>query len=132
MFRADDSRSHDGFAASYVFVNESSNCGVVNLFGETGYIRSPGFPKFYPPLKDCVWVVNSQEGHQIRFNVTSFDMENHTNCDYDFLELRNGGEATSPLFGKFCGTIIPKEWISHSNKFYIRFKTDAVMTGIWI
>lgn len=37
---------------------------------------------------------------------------------------RNGASSSSPLFGKFCGTTIPKIFKSHSNKLYLKFYSD--------
>lgn len=38
---------------------------------------------------------------------------------------RNGGSATSPLIGTYCGTSIPKTIKSFSNKMYLKFKSDV-------
>ena len=39
---------------------------------------------------------------------------------------RNGGFPNSPLIGEFCGnSITPTSFTSHTNKMYIKFKTDG-------
>ena len=126
-FKSDESHSAEGFTISYVFINESLACGG-NYFAETGMIQSPLFPEHYPPNKDCVWTINAENNHQIHLNFTFFQIENQTRCDYDFLEIRNGAEPTSPLLGRFCGferNVLPKDLISHSNHLWLRFKSDT-------
>ena len=42
-------------------------------------------------------------GQQILLNFTVFDMENHTNCGFDYLEIRDGASEHSPLIDQYCG-----------------------------
>ena len=40
----------------------------------------------------------------------SFQIENHSSCNYDYLEIRDGREPTAPLLGeKRCGSTSPDE-----------------------
>ena len=39
-------------------------------------------------FRECEWVLQVQPGKQIRLNVTSFDLEHHSGCNYDYLEIR--------------------------------------------
>ena len=39
--------------------------------------------------------------------------------------VRNGGFATSPLIGKYCGTTIDRVIRSHSNRLYLKFVSNA-------
>ena len=43
---------------------------------------------------------------------------------YDFVEIRDGGTAESPLVGRYCGTDLPPEFVSSGSRLYVRFKTD--------
>ena len=52
-------------------------------------------------------------------------MENHNNCVYDYLELRDGHEEDSPLIGKYCGYKIPDNIKSTYNKLYVKFVSDG-------
>lgn len=65
-----------------------------------------------------------QKGEQIQLNITDFVLENHR-CQFDYLEIRNGKTVNSPLVGTYCGMIIPKQIISHTNNLYLRFKSDS-------
>lgn len=37
----------------------------------------------------------------------SFELENHDNCAYDYVEIRDGNDVDSQLIGIFCGYILP-------------------------
>lgn len=129
IFRSDRSRAYEGFAAAYSFLNATTSCGG-NFFTDTGLVRSPGYPtRNYPPRRDCIWVLHAQNGRQISLNVTHFEVETSPDCRFDYLEIRNGGEASSPLVGRFCGTSIPRNIISHGHVMFLRFKSDRSMSA---
>lgn len=44
------------------------------------------------------------------------------------LYSRDGGYETSPPLGKYCGTDLPPEIISHGNKLWIKFVSDIFGT----
>ena len=53
------------------------------------------------------------------------DTEPSDNCQKDFLEMFNGGLASSPSVGRYCGNTLPVAWISQSNEARIEFHSDA-------
>ena len=57
-------------------------------------------------------------------DVTDIEIENHPNCNYDYLELFNGQYASSPSIGKFC-TNGPGSFQSQSNAVRVVFFTDV-------
>ncbi|XP_054159895.1 LOW QUALITY PROTEIN: cubilin-like [Oppia nitens] len=117
-------RAQEGFAAAYSFLDLSHSCGG-NFFTDSGIIRSPGYPnRRYPPNRECIWVLQVDNGRQIVLNVTDFQLEGVSGCRYDFLEIRNGREERSPLIGSFCGTNIPPTITSHGHVLFLRFKSD--------
>ena len=52
-------------------------------------------------------------------------VENHNNCVYDFLEIRDGHDDDSRLIKKYCGYKIPEDIKSTSNKLYVKFVSDG-------
>ena len=62
-------------------------CGG-QLYAVTGSLTSPGYPDHYPHDRDCTWVIHAAPGHQIKLNFTDFQLEEHQNCEYDYLEIR--------------------------------------------
>ena len=103
--------SGDGFTLSYVLLDSRAQCGGTYT-SDTGVLRSPGYPLPYPHnrsvvqhvdchiveckgsvinpclCRECEWIIQVEAGKQIRLNVTAFDVETHSNCNYDFLEIR--------------------------------------------
>lgn len=55
----------------------------------------------------------------------SFEVENHDNCVYDFLEIRDGDSSESRLIGIFCGYKSPPDIRSTGNKLFIKFVSDG-------
>ena len=52
-------------------------------------------------------------------------MENHDNCVYDYVEVRDGIDSSSPLLGKYCGYRIPDDIRSSNNQLYVKFVSDG-------
>ncbi|XP_074652971.1 cubilin-like [Tubulanus polymorphus] len=123
QFASDRTVAYGGFSASYVALNATLLCGgqLQTLVGE---ITSPNYPSNYPHTRECVWTIVLPSSHQIVLNITDFGMESHSNCRYDYVEIRNGGYPSSPLIGRYCGTKIDSQILSHSNRLYIKFKSD--------
>lgn len=62
-------------------------CGG-KYYTSSGILRSPGYPEEYPSNKDCVWIIQAPHGQQIALNVSKFDLEAHSTCKFDYLEIR--------------------------------------------
>ncbi|KAF4524800.1 hypothetical protein B566_EDAN010175 [Ephemera danica] len=112
-----------GFTASYTLVPISQICGGT-YYVSTGMLRSPLYPSQYPHNLRCIWVIEVPIGQQILLNITDFELEANNHCQFDYLEIRNGGSAQSPLIGQFCGNSIPRTITSFSQSLYILFHTD--------
>ena len=54
-----------------------------------------------------------------------FQIENHDNCVYDYIEIRDGADATSTKFGAFCGYKMPDDIKSTGNQLYVKFVSDG-------
>ena len=65
------------------------------------------------------------EDFQVALKFQSFEIENHDNCVYDFLEIRDGEDSAAPLIGTFCGYKMPKDIKSTSNSLWIKFVSDG-------
>ncbi|CAH1775425.1 unnamed protein product [Owenia fusiformis] len=124
IFHSDASVAQQGFAASYVGLNATTLCGG-DLTDETGLITSPNYPNNYFHSRECEWTIVLSQGKQILLNITDFIMESHSSCNYDYLEIRNGGYHSSPLIGKYCGTQIEPIIRSDSNRMYLKMVTDS-------
>ncbi|XP_020919939.1 cubilin-like [Sus scrofa] len=94
-----------------------------------GRLRSPGWPAGYASNVDCAVVLRAPQNHTISLFFHAFGLEDSGGCTRDFLEVRNGSESTSPLLGKYCGTLLPNPIFSQSRDLYLRFKSDSATSG---
>ena len=62
---------------------------------------------------------------QVALKFQSFEIENHDNCVYDYLEIRDGQDSTAELIGTFCGYKMPKDIKSTTNSLWIKFVSDG-------
>ena len=61
---------------------------------------------------------------RIELEFEHFELEHHNDCQFDFLEVHEGGEATGPLVGRYCGRDTPPGYVSASNSLYLTFRSD--------
>lgn len=54
-------------------------------------------------------------------------MENHDNCVYDYVEIRDGHGPEATLLGTYCGYKVPADIRSTSNKLQVKFVSDATV-----
>ncbi|KAK2192635.1 hypothetical protein NP493_27g02025 [Ridgeia piscesae] len=118
-YRTSGSGTHRGFLAKYEVV-----CGG-EIVKDQGHLSSPNYPDYYKANKECVWKITVTEGYSVALTFQSFEVENHDNCVYDYLEIRDGHEDDSPLIGKYCGYKVPTPIKSTSNKLYVKFVSDG-------
>ncbi|KAM4689065.1 cubilin [Discoglossus pictus] len=123
----DSSTSIEGFSANYISINASTACDV-DFIEASGVFTSPNYPNNYPNNRECVYTITVEMNKQILLNITNFRLSTSTNCDKDYMEIRDGGYKTSPLLGKFCNEN-PPVIISHSNKLWVKFRSDSSFTS---
>ncbi|XP_070584314.1 cubilin [Erythrolamprus reginae] len=117
-FKSDTSVNTSNFRANYAVA-----CGG-SLFGE-GVIRSPYFTRSLPKGYVCEWIISEPEDNIVILKFTNFHIYNDTTCNSDYVEIRNGGNATSPSLGKYCGKIMPPVVHSRHNSLYIKFSASS-------
>jgi len=115
-----------GFRASWE-VQEKSHpeaCGGI-IKGVTGTFSTPNFPKSYPPQTTCHWIIEVPDDFYIQMKFIRFDLEKHSICKYDSVEVRDGGERNSPQLGRYCGLNPIKGTLkTRTNKATIKFISD--------
>ncbi|OXA50256.1 CUB domain-containing protein 2 [Folsomia candida] len=87
VFRSNHAAHHNGFAASYEFVDESnvqapglngtSPCGNV-IQGIGGLIISPGYPRGYAAGLDCLWLIRAQYNHVVYLRIQRLEFQGST------------------------------------------------------
>uniref|UniRef100_A0A8D9B309 Metalloendopeptidase n=2 Tax=Cacopsylla melanoneura TaxID=428564 RepID=A0A8D9B309_9HEMI len=113
---------HRGFSVNYEAV-----CGgewsLVDT--PTGHLESPNYPEDYQSNKECVWKLTAPAEFQVALKFQSFEIENHDQCTYDYVEIRDGHAPDSPIIGTFCGYKLPPDIKSSGTKLMIKFVSDG-------
>ncbi|XP_055381621.1 dorsal-ventral patterning protein tolloid isoform X2 [Condylostylus longicornis] len=109
-----------GFRADFEAI-----CGGELFADSEGRLESPNYPLEYLPNKECVWKITAAEGYQVALKFQSFEVENHDNCVYDYVEVRDGDNAEARVIGIFCGYKPPPNMKSTSNTMWIKFVSDS-------
>ena len=85
-----------------------------------GILTSPSYPQKYQNYEDCFYTILQPNGTVIDITITSMDIEWHSTCYYDYLEIRDGGSEQSEVLTKLCGDEIPNPIQSTQNEVWIR------------
>ncbi|XP_026152689.1 bone morphogenetic protein 1-like [Mastacembelus armatus] len=93
-----------------------------------GSLTTPGWPKEYPPNKNCVWQLVAPIQYRITLVFDVFETEGNDVCKYDYVEVRSGFSSDSKLHGKFCGAEKPEVITSQHNNMRIEFKSDNTVS----
>ncbi|XP_056146256.1 bone morphogenetic protein 1-like [Lampris incognitus] len=106
---------------------ETAACGgfITKL---NGSLNTPGWPKEYPPNKNCVWQLVAPIQYRITLLFDIFETEGNDVCKYDYVEVRSGLSSDSRLHGKFCGAEKPETITSQYNNMRIEFKSDNTVS----
>eukprot|EP00794_Sanderia_malayensis_P003246 gene3246-3727_t len=121
-FKSDASTSGNGFRATYQTVGAA--CGG-SLYGTTGTFTSPGYPRAYPRSRTCTWIITVAQSHSVQLRLTALNIQNSASCTQDYLEVRDGDSASSPLIKRYCGTTIPPVISSSGTKMYVKFFSNS-------
>nr|CAB3264299.1 Tolloid protein [Phallusia mammillata] len=121
-FFSDASVQKRGFQASHTTVcggNLSAASRRRELFshpqyGDTNYISG----------RECDWVVTAQRGYGVELVFPAFEVEDESDCSYDFVEVYDGNSDSAVRFGRFCGQRAPSTLLSSSDSLLIRFHSD--------
>ena len=68
-------------------------------------ITSTNYPSNYENSQDCQATIRFASDEIVRITFEAFDVEEHDDCIYDYLEIHDGDGTSSPSIGsKLCGT----------------------------
>ncbi|XP_066440814.1 cubilin [Eleutherodactylus coqui] len=108
-----------------------NGCGE-DLSGPNGTFTSPDYPMRYPNNRECIWYITTSPGSSIEISILDFDIEYHSTCNYDVLEIYGGPELSSPRLAQLCTSRAPGNPLrvsSTGNAATVRFKTDTYGSG---
>ncbi|XP_029024761.1 bone morphogenetic protein 1-like isoform X5 [Betta splendens] len=106
---------------------EAAACGGI-VTKLNGSLTTPGWPKEYPPNKNCVWQLVAPVQYRITLVFDVFETEGNDVCKYDYVEVRSGVSSDAKLHGKFCGAEKPEVITSQQNNMRIEFKSDNTVS----
>uniref|UniRef100_A0A8C5HBT0 Metalloendopeptidase n=1 Tax=Gouania willdenowi TaxID=441366 RepID=A0A8C5HBT0_GOUWI len=121
-FSSDNSVQKGGFEASY-----KAECGgslKAEVKTKDLYSHAQFGDNNYPGGSDCLWVVTAEKGYGVEIIFQVFEVEEETDCGYDFVELYDGADTKSPRLGRYCGSGAPEEIYSAGDAIVLKFHSD--------
>ncbi|XP_017055443.1 cubilin homolog [Drosophila ficusphila] len=102
-----------------------SSCNGM-LAAPTGSLRYPPEGTGYEHNAQCAWVIRVHESSVINVTFNSFDLEDSTECRFDWLQINDGRSAAAQVIGRYCGNHLPHggNIISSGNMLYLWFRSD--------
>ncbi|XP_042344706.1 inactive serine protease PAMR1-like isoform X2 [Plectropomus leopardus] len=79
----------------------------------------------YPTNARCEWTVQVERDRSIELRFSLLSLESDHSCRYDYVEVRDGDELSSPVIGRFCGDRLPPPIKSSGNVLHILFTSDG-------
>ncbi|ELT87968.1 hypothetical protein CAPTEDRAFT_224057 [Capitella teleta] len=92
----------DRMQANLLYNCPKPECGE-EIIGGSGNISSPNYPVKYYRDHTCIWVMHVRPEEEITVEFVDVAIESSANCSYDYLEIREGVDATGLLIGRLCG-----------------------------
>lgn len=107
-----------------------SGCGG-SLTANTGVFTSPGHPNYYPHGVTCTWFITVRPGFLIRLTFTSFALESHSQCNYDYVQVFDnyttaGSVGRSAVWCSEFQIIVRLKWSQE-----ICFKSVVFKSFVW-
>ncbi len=108
-----------GQVPSFNMTNGSATTCNATFFDSGGenanYIDNEDFTMTFNP---------GTAGARVKAIFSSFDIEDQTNCNYDYLKVYDGTSASSPLLGTWCGTNSPGTVLATGGALTFVFHSD--------
>lgn len=133
-FVTDVSVAHEGFQATYQAVyGPAVGCGGTKT-EDTGTIQSVDLDLDgeYEPNLDCTWNIglsNTTKVIRLEFQGSFGIQQSGSNCEADYLEVRDGFGIYAPLVGRYCGGNAPPAIQLSGTQAYLRFVSNSDTEG---
>ncbi|MBN3293694.1 TLL2 protein, partial [Polypterus senegalus] len=121
-FYSDASVQRKGFQAKH-----STECGgrmKAEIRTKDLYSHTQFGDNNYPGQSNCDWVITAEDGYGVELIFQTFEIEEESDCGYDFMEIYDGYDSSAPRLGRFCGSGPPEEIYSAGDSIMIRFHSD--------
>nr|XP_020136338.1 deleted in malignant brain tumors 1 protein [Microcebus murinus] len=104
-------------------VGHSSSYGGF-LTNASGTFTSPFYPGYYPNNANYVWEIEVRHGYRINLGFNKLQLEAHSSCSFDYVEIFDGSLNSSNLLAKICNDT-RQIFTSSYNRMTIRFRSDV-------
>ncbi|XP_048086105.1 CUB and sushi domain-containing protein 1 [Alosa alosa] len=95
-----------------------------NFTSPSGVLLSPHYPQEYGNNMHCVWLIIAKPESRINLAFNDLSMEKQ----FDFLSIKDGGKAESPILGTFSGDVLPPPITTSGHMARLEFLTDHTYT----
>nr|XP_015204236.1 PREDICTED: CUB and sushi domain-containing protein 2 isoform X1 [Lepisosteus oculatus] len=95
-----------------------------NFTTPSGVLLSPNYPQDYGNNMHCVWLIITKPESRINLAFNDLSMEKQ----FDFLSVKDGGKAESPILGTFSGDTLPSPLTTSAHVARLEFLTDHTNT----
>lgn len=128
----------DGYTELWDLIREKfTTCGSVPCNGIFYDLGGPN--NTYLNSSDYVFTIAPTGATKVNLEFTEFDIEagSGSTCNYDYIEIFDGPDESSPSFGRFCNTTGNPGLISSTgNSLCVKVHTDGAtvnngFTGVW-
>ncbi|XP_030381464.1 cubilin homolog [Scaptodrosophila lebanonensis] len=102
-----------------------NSCNAL-LTGISGSLKYPPEGTGYDHNAQCAWVIRTNESLVLNVTFNKFDVEDATECRFDWLQINDGRTSAAQLVGRYCGNHRPHggNIISSTNYLYLWFRSD--------
>ncbi|KAG8252007.1 hypothetical protein J6590_068215 [Homalodisca vitripennis] len=102
-------------------------CGGT-LTGPTGSIMSPNYPQPYMRNAECFFRISVSQGSRVRLIFVDLDLEPHSTCRLDYVEVFDGVDDHSKSLGRYCTSSL-SHLTSSTNYVFVKFVSDISLSG---
>lgn len=127
-FKTDSLLAASGFRLEWVI----EGCGGI-LDKPEGTIQSPNYPHEYPHNVVCEWLIKTDFGQSIHFQMEDVDIEMATSCVFDGINVYDGASVNATQLMSIChsfkGNTTSAATRSNGNNLFVRFFADQSFSG---
>ncbi|KAG2462370.1 TLL2 protein, partial [Polypterus senegalus] len=126
-FYSDASVQRKGFQAKH-----STECGgrmKAEIRTKDLYSHTQFGDNNYPGQSNCDWVITAEDGYGVELIFQTFEIEEESDCGYDFMEIYDGYDSSAPRLGRFCGSGVGVQLAIGGGLFWGGTRSDIFWAG---
>ncbi|KAI0233877.1 Cubilin [Lamellibrachia satsuma] len=122
-FKTGCSNTSGGFSIYYSAFTPVEGCvdSPVELKGSNGTF---GISEYHNKMR-CSWKIQVEPAKRIRLHFLIFELEDCSDCVCDSVDIADVDGRTTPVMSSFCGSTVPNDIFTVSNRVLVYFRTDG-------